>query len=205
MVLKLVEPGSEPPGDEFDHVLASVQADIAAAAASPHMRKDPYGLMLAGLSGTLGVLGLSVRRWERAVGDVIAARAPIPYDQWSTLKEELKVELGAVIKTGVEDGAHSAVKSEVARLVRTLDGRLMVRAGLWAGGMFVLGVCACVATFAMLRAGPFAGSADVRRVWEDVEMANPDPRLNVGRAFAGPDGRRMALFWVDQAKPPTKP
>src|SRR5271166_1588338 len=96
------------PADDLDALIQSAQANLALASEAPSMRRDPFRPVLAALSGTLAVFGRSIRRWERAVADVIAARDPLPEEDRQALRAELVA--------AVEDGAYRGMRKEAARM-----------------------------------------------------------------------------------------
>ena len=57
------------------------------------MRRDPYQLVLAGLSLTRGALPRTVRRWEEAVQAVIAARHPLTQEERAVIAAADKARL----------------------------------------------------------------------------------------------------------------
>src|ERR1700723_3639803 len=114
------------PADELQDLILSAQSDLARAADADVLRRDPYRLILAGLSGILGVFGRSISRWERAVQDVINARDPLP--------EADRQALRAALVAAVEDGAYRGMRKEAGRMVRTPDRCLAVQIGLSVGG-----------------------------------------------------------------------
>jgi hypothetical protein len=115
------------PSDELHDAIASAQAGLKQACDAVGTGQDPVRLVLAGLSDTIGIFGKSTRRWERAVGDIIAARNP--------LSENAKAEL----ITAVEDGAFRGVRKEANRMIRTIDRRLSIEIGLSVAGALVIG------------------------------------------------------------------
>ena len=185
---------AERPVDELLEAVTATQADLALAASSPSLQRDPYRVLLAGLSGTLGVFRLSVSRWERAVAQVIAARDPLPPADRAALQAELT--------HATEAGAYRAMRAEAARVVRVLDFGLSVRIGLLAGVSLIVGAGGTVAAFAVFHAGPFSPEAQSAADWRDLQIYNPDPRAAMKNAVVTPNGRRAALFWVEPARPP---
>ncbi len=115
------------PSDELHDAIASAQAGLKQACDAVGNGQDPVRLVLAGLSDTIGIFGKSTRRWERAVGDIIAARNP--------LSDAAKREL----VTAVEDGAFKGVRKEANRMIRSIDRRSSVMIGLSVAGAFVIG------------------------------------------------------------------
>src|SRR4051794_27668318 len=86
------------PADDLRALIQSAQSDLAQAGEMPSLRKDPFRLILAALSGTLAVFGRSIGRWEQAVAGVIAARDPLTEADRQALRAELVA--------AVEDGAY---------------------------------------------------------------------------------------------------
>ncbi len=172
------------PADELQDLIRSTQSDLARAGELPSMRKDPYRLTLAALSGTLAVFGRSITRWERAVADVIAARDPLP--------EEDRIALKAELLQAVENGAFTGVRKEAQRMVRTLDRRLVVQIGLAVGGAYVFGALSLLAVVFLLHLGPFNQAAESHAAWQALMQNNPDPRPALSRAEIRADhsGRR---------------
>lgn len=66
-------PRARPPGnaDEMDTAVAEAQAQLAAAGATGVLGRDPYRLVLAGLSATVGIFPKVVRRIEASVSAVV--------------------------------------------------------------------------------------------------------------------------------------
>lgn len=185
------------PSDELRAAIEAAQADLAQAADLPSMRKDPVRLVLMAISGTLGVLGRSTTRWERAVADVIAARDP--------MTEEDRAALIAA----VEDGAYRGMRKEAQRMVRTLDSKLSVQIGLGAVAVAVVSVMATVAFLAVTHTGPYSLPAETQAAWHDLMVNNPDPRPVIASAEIRADraGRRYYTglqLWIDPARPPPR-
>jgi hypothetical protein len=118
-------PVAVPATDELVAAVAEAQGELALAGEAAAMRRDPYRLVLAALSAALGVFLKSVRRWERAVADVIAARDPLSAAE--------RADLVRALVEATKDGAYQATRKEAARMVRTLDRGLAARIGLGVG------------------------------------------------------------------------
>jgi hypothetical protein len=181
----------EVPSDELQAAIASAQVSLTQACEAAGTAQDPIRLILAGLSDTIGIFGKSIRRWERAVADVVAAR-------------ELSDDDRSALTEATEKGAYNGMRKEAQRMIRTLDRRLMVSVGLGVGGAFVLGAVSAIAVLMLIHAGPFSP----QEAWRDVTQNNPDPRP----AFAAADirtdrsGRRYYAglsLWLDPARPPS--
>jgi hypothetical protein len=187
--------------DDLHASIQTAQADLARACAVPTMRKDPLRLILAALSSVLGVFGKSIRRWERAVADVIAARSPLPGAEVATLRAEL-VE-------AVEVGAYNGMRKEAQRMVRTFDRNLAAMFGISVGGAFIVGALAAWALIAITHWGPYSHDAQSQAAWRDLIRNNPDPRPALSSAEIKTDrtGRHYysVRFWMDPAKPPDTP
>lgn len=187
------------PADDLRALIQSAQSDLAQAGAMPALRKDPFRLILAALSGTLAVFGRSISRWEQAVADVIAARDPLPEEDRQALRAELVA--------AVEDGAYRGMRKEAGRMVRTLDRRLATQIGLAIGGAFVAGALSVVAVLVVARLGPFSPAAERQAAWAAIVQNNPDPRPALAAAEIRTDqtGRRYYAklsLWLDPAQPP---
>jgi hypothetical protein len=188
------------PADDLQDLIRTTQSDLARAGEMSSMRKDPYRLTLAALSATLGVFGRSITRWERAVADVIAARDPLPEEDWIALK--------AALLQAVENGAFSGVRKEAQRMVRTLDRRLSVQIGLAVGAAYVLGALSLLAVLFVLQLGPFSRAAESQDAWQKLMQTNPDPRpaLSLAEIRTDRTGRRYyagLALWLDPARPPS--
>ena len=120
------------PADDLQAAIQAAQTDLAAAAEAGPVRRDPYRLILAALSGVLAVFDRSITRWERAVADVIAARDPLSANDRALLRAEMA--------DAAQKGAYEGMRKEAQRMVRTLDRRLTTQIGLVVGAAFLLGV-----------------------------------------------------------------
>lgn len=118
------------PSDDLQVAIKEAQATLQQAG-DTLIPRDPQRLVLAGMSHLLGVLGRSTTRWERAVGDVIAARDPLPKVERDALKAE--------ILTAVEDGAFKGMRLEAQRMLRTFDRSQARNTGLAVAGALVIG------------------------------------------------------------------
>ena len=186
--------------DDLRDLIQSAQSNLALAADAEVLQRDPYRLILAGLSGILGVFGRSISRWERAVQDVIDARDPLPEADRQALRAELV--------TAVEDGAYRGMRKEAGRLVRTLDRRLAVQIGLSVGGAFIAGALSVLGFLAVAHLGPFSPAAERNAAWETLIQTNPDPQpaLAAAEIRADQTGRRYyskLSLWLDPAQPPS--
>jgi hypothetical protein len=196
------------PSDDLQTAIQEAQATLQQGgnALMPH---DPLRFVMAGLSHLLGVLGRSTRRWERAVADVIAARAPLTDDD------------RAGIHTAIEDGAFRGMKVEARRVIRTLDRRLAVLIGLSVAGAFVLGAApGVIAHHFAWSAGYAAGeeravhleAAIGRTLTKDdadgwLMLMQNNEIAAVPRACASQGGRLACtfVFWDAPAQPPGVP
>jgi hypothetical protein len=156
--------------DDLQSAIVSAQGDLERAGASPFMRGDPYRFITAALSAVLGVLGRSIRRFEKAVSDIIAARSPITDND------------RAAITQAMEDGAYRAVKQEVRRLTRSLDLKQSKEVGLYVAGMLLVGLGVGIGLDRWVLSRPdFSGmhcteQPDHSRVcWFEVVPAPPAP------------------------------
>ncbi len=186
------------PADDLRDLIQSAQSDLARAGEVPSMRKEPFRLILAALSGTLAVFGRSINRWERAVANVIAARNP--------LSEEDRIALMAELVQAVENGAFRGMRKEAQRMVRALDRRLATQIGFTVGGAYVLGALSVLALLLVAQLGPFSRQAESKAAWQDLIQNNPDPRPALAAAEIRADrtGRRYYLglaLWLDPSKP----
>ena len=185
------------PADDLRDLIQSAQSSLAQAADADVLRRDPYRLILAGLSGILGVFGCSISRWERAVQDVIDARDPLP--------EADRQALQAALVAAVEDGAYRGMRKEAGHM--TLDRRLAGQIGLAVGGAFVAGALSVLGVLVMAHLGPFSPAAERNAAWQTLIQTNPDPRPAVAAAEIRADqsGRRYyskLSLWLDPAQPP---
>ena len=189
-----------PDAGELEAAVAEAQAKLARAAESRAMRHDPYQYLLTGLSLTLGALPKTVRRWEQAVQDVIAARHP--------LTPEERADLVRALVEATKDGAYQGTRKEAARMIRRLDRGLAVRMGLYVGGAFVAGCVLTVGALAYFSGGPFRPEAEAGTAWRELVQVNPDPRPALAAGEVRTDratGRRYyagVSFWIDPSPPP---
>jgi len=197
-----VETLATPSRDDLAISIALAQADLATAAEAKALRRDPYRVLLVGLSMSLGVFGKAITRWDSAVADVIASRDPLPAEERAVLVHELVA--------ATKQGAFEGMRKEAARMVRTLDRGLAVRIGLGVGGAFAAGVLATVGTFLLLGVGPFSREARGASAWHDIEQNNPDPRPALASATMQTErasGRRYyanVSLWLDPLGPPPR-
>jgi hypothetical protein len=187
------------PADDLRDLIQTAQSDLALADDADVMRRDPYRLILVGLSGILAVFGRSISRWERAVQDVIDARDPLPEADRQALRAELV--------TAVEDGAYRGMRKEAGRMVRTLDQRLAVQIGLSVCGTFVAGALSVLGVLVVAHLGPFSPAAERNAAWQTLIQTNPDPQPALASAEIRADqtGRRYysnLSLWLDPAQPP---
>ena len=188
---------------ELEAAVAEAQAKLALAGETAEMRRDPYQLVLAGLSLTLGALPRTVRRWEEAVQAVIAARHP--------LTQEERADLARALVEATEKGAFEGTRKEAARMIRRLDHGLSVRIGLWVGAAFVAGSVLTVGALAYFTGGPFRPDVEAGSAWRDLVVNNPDPRpaLAAGAVRTDRTGRRYyagVSLWLDPSGlPPVTP
>jgi hypothetical protein len=124
------------PSDDLEAAIEKAQADLAEACRALPLKTDPIRLVLAADSSILSVFGRSIRRFERAVADVIAARDPLTDNDRAALVE------------ATENGAYRAMRIEAQRVVRTLDRKTMALIGLGCGGAYLLGVLSVLALLA---------------------------------------------------------
>jgi hypothetical protein len=188
-----------PASDDLAAAIAGAQAQLATACAAGPLRRDPYRFVLFGLSGALGVLLTTTKRWEKAVADVIAARSP--------LSPEERGALSAAIVEAAKEGARQAMRKEAAAVIRGFDRRLAARTGLAVAGAFILGSLATAAAFWRFSAGPFRPDADASAAWRELVRLNPDPRpaLQAAEVRTDRNGRRYyggVSLWLD---PPASP
>ena len=184
---------------ELETAVAEAQAKLALAGEAAEMRRDPYQIVLAGLSLTLGALPRTVRRWEEAVQAVIAARHP--------LTQEERADLARALVEATKEGAYEGTRKEAARMIRRLDHGVSVRMGLWVGGAFVAGCLLTVGTFFYLAAGPFRPDVEAGAAWREVVQVNPDPRplFAAGEVRTDRTGRRYhagVSLWMDPSPLP---
>ncbi len=194
-------PPDDPPAaaDELEAAVAEAQAKLAEAGETPEMRRDPYRFALAGLSLTIGALPRTVRAWDEAVKDVIAARHPL------TQKE--RADLARALVEATKEGAYEGTRKEAARMIRRLDRNLAVRMGLYVGGAFVAGCVLTVGALAYFTGGPFRPDVEAGAAWRELVQLNPDPRplLAAGEVRTDRTGRRYhagVSLWMDPSPPP---
>jgi hypothetical protein len=142
------------PSDDLLTAIETAQKELAQASQTPHLRKDPIRFVLSGISATLGVLGRSTVRWERAVSDIITVvRKPVSDDERAALIE------------AVENGAYNGMRKEAQRMLRTFDRSQARNTGLAVGGAFVAGALATGALLASLHWGEVAA---INRALDDL-------------------------------------
>jgi hypothetical protein len=175
------------PADDLRDLIQTAQSNLALAADADVLRRDPYRLILAGLSGILAVFGRSISRWERAVQDVIDARDPLPEADRQALRAELVA--------AAEDGAYRGMRKEAGRMVRTLDRGLAVRIGLSVSGAFVAGALSVLGGSGRGASGTVqsGGRAQCRLANPDTDESGPAAGAGVSRDPGGPD-RKAVLF-----------
>ncbi len=199
--------GTAPPPDdpapaagELEAAVAEAQAKLAEAGESPEMRRDPYRVALAGLSLTIGALPHTVRAWDEAVKDVIAARHP--------LSQEERADLARALVEATKDGAFEGTRKEAARMIRRLDHTVAVRMGLYVGAAFVAGCVLTVGALAYFTGGPFRPDVEAGGAWQELVQLNPDPRPLLAAGEVRTDratGRRYyagVSLWMDPSPPP---
>lgn len=116
----------EVPSDELQAAIVLAQTGLMQACDAVSTGQE-VRLVLAGLADTVGIFGKSIRRWEKATADIIAARNLSDNDR-------------AALKEAMENGANKGMRAEARRMIRTIDSRLAVQIGIATGGAFVLGV-----------------------------------------------------------------
>ena len=189
-----------PAAGELEAAVAEAQAMLAEAGEAPEMRRDPYRVALAGLSLTIGALPRTVRAWDEAVKDVIAARHPFTPEE--------RAELASAVVEATTKGAYEGTRKEAARMIRRLDHGLAIRMGLCVGAAFVLGSALTVGAFATLGQGPFRPDVEGHPAWRELAQNNPDPRpaLAAGEVRVERNtGRRYyagVSLWLDPSRPP---
>ena len=198
--------GTAPPPDDpapaagdLEAAVAEAQAMLAEAGETPEMRRDPYRIALAGLSLTIGALPRTVRAWDEAVKDVIAARHP--------LSQEERADLARAVVEATKDGAYEGTRKEAARMIRRLDHTVAVRMGLYVGAAFVAGCVLTVGALAYFTGGPFRPDVEAGAAWRELVQNNPDPRplLAAGEVRTDRTGRRYhagVSLWMDPSRPP---
>lgn len=193
------EPAPTPEPDELAQAIAAAQAQLAEAAESGPLKRDPYRIMLLAFSNTLGTLHQSTLRWEQATEAVIAARTPLPPEHIEALIYRLE--------TATQKGANAGMRAEAKRYIRTIDHALAVRIGLALGAAALAGGIIVAALGWSLSAGPFTGD----KAWQDIMTFNPDPRPALASAATQTDratGRRYyagVSLWIDPPHaPPAK-
>ncbi len=189
-----------PAAGELEAAVAEAQAMLAEAGESPEMRRDPYRVALAGLSLTIGALPRTVRAWDEAVKDVIAARHP--------LSQEERTDLARAVVEATKEGAYEGTRKEAARMIRRLDHTVAVRMGLYVGAAFVAGCVLTVGALAYFTGGPFRPDVEAGAAWRELVQLNPDPRALLAAGEVRTDratGRRYyagVSLWMDPSPPP---
>lgn len=211
--------------DEIEAAVQHAQADLATAATSSWMARDPYKLVLAGLSSTLGVLPKVVRRIEGALSGVVTELAElvraVRHPLTDVEREALKRDILDTTRAGISGAA-----SDVLTLARAKDRRSLALAfvgGLAtvvvaAGGAYWFGRASARAEAVALLQAQRAEIAlaqerlvlplPAARAWLRLMQANTDPADALAKAMhagADKDGRRFAAvpLWLDpQTAPP---
>ena len=99
------------PADDLEAAIEKAQADLANACLALPPKTDP--MLMASPSAVLDVFARSIRRFEKAVSDIIAARSPITDNDKTTITH------------AIEDGAYAAMQEETRMLTlfrRARDG-----------------------------------------------------------------------------------
>jgi len=164
------------------------------------MRRDPYRIALAGLSLTIGALPRTVRAWDEAVKDVIAARHP--------LTQEERADLARAVVEATKEGAYEGTRKEAARMIRRLDHTVAVRMGLYVGAAFVAGCVLTVGALAYFTGGPFRPDVEAGGAWRELVQLNPDPRALLAAGEVRTDRATWRRYhagvslWMDPSPPP---
>lgn len=155
---------------ELDAEIQSAQAELVQAGQAPSIKRDPsLRLFLATQARVIGVLGSAVGQLRQPLAD-----ADLDVIKGTVVRSIST--MGAEVAAGVEKGAHSAMRKEAARMLRSFDRALAVKVGLSIGAAFVCGGLATVAVLHQAAAGPFAPDAQAIRVWSDLHRCNPFPQ-----------------------------
>jgi len=217
-------PQPSPPAnaDEIAQAVAEAQAELAAAAATEAFARDPYRLVLAGLSVSLGALAKIVRRMEDALGNTIvslehleqSARHPLTPAERRSLMQEIRKEIREEIRTSQNETRRAAA----AEFTREVWSRNLRTLGIVAVGVLVALVSVYFSGRQSLRAETEARIAAQRaeievagqrlsippaqaRVWLRWMQANENPAEAERRAVVQVDaaGRHMAAvpLWLD--------
>lgn len=216
----------KPPADsnEIERAVLEAQEELKRAGGEPPFSRDPYRLVLAGLSVTLGVFPKVVRRIENALSGatsqlsalVETVRHPFTDEERGALRREMKEAVRAASK-------ESAV--EIASAARATDRRSLALA--FGGGMLALALTGVAAFFAGKWSARDAARAEIAaaraeldigqqrvsmapahaQMWQRLWLANPDIVEAVRRAqnvTADQTGRRAGAvpLWLD---PPAQP
>lgn len=164
------------------------------------MRRDPYRIVLAGLSSVLGALLKTTVNWRHATDAVIAARNPLPPEHMEALVRRLE----KATAEGAKEGANVGVRTEARRFIRTLDRALAVKIGLCVGGAYVAGALTLFAAQWGTSTAAFSPAA----AWQGIMAVNPDPRPILAGADVRTDpvsGRRYYAclpLWLDPQRAP---
>lgn len=111
---------------------------------------------------------MMARRWDAAVGAVIAARHPMTPGEHADMVRAL---VGAT-----QEGAFQGTRKEAARIICRLDHGLAVRMGLWVGSAFVASCVLTVGALAHFTGGPFRPDIEAGPVWRELVQNKPDLR-----------------------------
>ncbi len=179
-------PPPTPPVDDFAQAVSATQEQLAAAASSAPMRRDPYGLILAGLGSFAGLFQRAVRRLEQA----------------GPLSEDERTRLTRDVVSAAKEGAVAGARSAADRLVRSIDRSTTIRYGSLIGSAFVVGAASMLGVEWLADAGRFSSAS----AWSAIERANPDPRLLLpAQVSTDPAGRSYYSCVSLWASPPIPP
>ncbi len=108
---------------------------------------------------------MMARRWDAAVGAVIAARHP--------MTPEERADLVRALVGATQEGAFQGTRKEAACMICRLDHDLPVRMGLWVGGAFVASCVLTVGALAHFTGGPFRPDVEAGPMWHELVQNNP--------------------------------
>lgn len=210
--------------DEIERAVLEAQEELKRAGERPPFSRDPYGLVLAALSVTLGVFPKVVRRTEGAVSTtaaelarlVEAVRHPFTEEERAAVKRDMVQATRDGARAGAEDIARCARAQDRRSLAAAFAGGMLALAAMGMGGFAVgrgSGRAEASAAAAALKTELEIGQQRVSMtpaqaaVWVRLWQANPDIAEAVRRAqnvTADAGGRRGGAvpLWLDPAGPP---
>lgn len=228
-------PEARPPatGSEISAAVAEAQQQLAAAGGAGAFARDPYRMVLAAQSVTLGTFPVLVRSIETTVGGVAeelgklahAVRHPMTDTERATLRRDV-VEAA---RAGGTEGM-TAAAAQIAAAARATDratdrrtlgialaGAMVALAAVGIGGVYY-GRSGALTEAAALRAAERADlvlaqesitlSVADARAWAQLIRANPSVRENLARTQnrqtdAGGQPSGLVPLWLEPRRVPT--